>query len=64
MQLELEHWVVDVKIEPIQDILKEETPTLELDPRIDDQNPWFAEYLKQAAHILYKPEDFKGDLLE
>lgn len=62
-QLQIEGRAVEVDTDQIIEIMKKETPTLELDPRVDDQNLWFVDYLKATAQILYKPDAFTGTWL-
>lgn len=52
----------EVKVYPILKILKQEARTLELDIRIDANNPWYVECLKNTAQILYKPKEHRGRL--
>lgn len=55
-QLELKHRIREIDVDPILQILQQKAPTLEKDPRVNENNPWFVKCLKAAAQILYKTE--------
>lgn len=62
-QLKPEGDLPEINLDSILDIMENEASTLEKDLSISEINPWFAACLKVAAQILYKPDEYEGDLL-